>query len=446
MSVDDFTPPSAAEIGSFEANGWLLQRTVLGDAQVDAIDASVQRLRSWADSGGPGIHHFEQTAFGPAIARSEYFLGEDDILDELMIGVRLPQVATALFGEPATLFKEKINYKHPGGGGFAPHQDAAAYRFAERHISCMVPLDPATEASGCLWVAPGYRDGLLPVDSGNRIAPDVADRLAWEPVEVFPGDLLWFDSFTPHKSGTNTTDRPRRAFYLTYNAASAGDLRAAYYADKTGEFAREGETFGGDRVRLSISDDFLGKPIEAADGIESLRKMFDAAAAGRLYDEAITERQHALQCAALARAAGASPSLVTAALCHDIGHFLVGDLYSIDEKLDDDAGHERAGAAWLRQYFGPHVSAPVALHVAAKRYLCAVEPGYFEQLSPSSVRSLAVQGGPMTPDEVRAFERNRFHAAAVQLRRWDDQGKDPDIPDGDLDAFLEIAVEALAVS
>ena len=81
-------------------------------------------------------------------------------------------------------------------------------------------------------------------------------------MEAEPGDVVYFDSYAPHRSGTNRSSRPRRALYLTYNAASAGDLRDTYYADKARELAREGATFAGERVRISISDDFLGRPVE----------------------------------------------------------------------------------------------------------------------------------------------------------------------------------------
>jgi hypothetical protein len=80
-------------------------------------------------------------------------------------------------------------------------------------------------------------------------------------VPLEPGDLLVFDSYTSHYSDTNTTDRSRRAAYLTYNAASLGDHRDRYYADKRAEFAHEGGDFGGERVRISITDDFLGRPV-----------------------------------------------------------------------------------------------------------------------------------------------------------------------------------------
>jgi ectoine hydroxylase-related dioxygenase (phytanoyl-CoA dioxygenase family) len=125
----------------------------------------------------------------------------------------------------------------------------------------MVPLDPATPASGCLFVAPGYEAGQLPTDERGRIAEATAAQLEWQAVPLEPGDLLFFDSYTPHYSDTNTTARPRRAAYLTYNAASLGDHRDRYYADKRAEFDRAGDDFDGERVRISITDDFLGRPV-----------------------------------------------------------------------------------------------------------------------------------------------------------------------------------------
>src|SRR6185312_3352403 len=121
------------------------------------------------------------------------------------------------------------------------------------------------------------------------------------------------------------------------------------------------------------------------------------------------------QAGALAEAAGAPSPLVAAALLHDVGHL----------RGETDARHGPAGAQWLSQWFGPAVTEPVRLHVAAKRYLCATEPGYFGLLSPESVRTLALQGGPMTPDQAAAFEALPNSRDAVAVRRWDDQAKDP---------------------
>ncbi|HEY5663776.1 MAG TPA: phytanoyl-CoA dioxygenase family protein [Ilumatobacter sp.] len=241
--------------------GWLLLPGALDDRLLDELRAGVDELRRWAAGDGPGLHHFEQTDAGPALARSELFADDQAVLGAFIRSGVVPGLLEQLFGQPAVLFKEKVNYKAPGGAGFAPHQDATAYRFVEHHISVMVPLDPATSASGCLWFAPGHGRGRLPTEAGNRIAPEVVAQLAWQPVEAHPGDLVVFDSYAPHHSGTNTTDRSRVALYLTYNAASDGDQRATYYADKQAELAAGDGTFGNERVRISVNDDFLGRPV-----------------------------------------------------------------------------------------------------------------------------------------------------------------------------------------
>lgn len=141
--------------------------------------------------------------------------------------------------------------------------------------------------------------------------------------------------------------------------------------------------------------------------------------------EAVTMQQHMLQCAHLAELEGASDELVAAALLHDIGHYLgeFGEDY-IAQGVDDL--HEEAGAKVLAGFFPPLVVECVRLHVAAKRYLCATDPGYFSRLSPASVATLALQGGPMAADEVADFERNPFFREAIRVRRWDEAGKAAD--------------------
>jgi gamma-butyrobetaine dioxygenase len=140
------------------------------------------------------------------------------------------------------------------------------------------------------------------------------------------------------------------------------------------------------------------------------------------YGEHITQEEHAIQCAALAEREGAPEALVLAALLHDVGHLV--------EQADDAYGHhrhDRSGADYLGRFFGSEVTEPVRLHVAAKRYLCAVEPGYQEKLSPASAYTLSKQGGPMSAEEAAAFEANERFAEAVRLRRWDEGGKVEDL-------------------
>ena len=156
------------------------------------------------------------------------------------------------------------------------------------------------------------------------------------------------------------------------------------------------------------------------------------------YGEDITQTQHAVQCATLAQRAGAAPELITAALLHDIGHLL--------EEISKEHGnfrHDRVGADALAADFGPQVSEPVRLHAQAKRYLCTTETGYHDTLSEASKYSLQKQGGLMTAEEVQQFEQQPYFAAAIQLRRWDDHGKDPTIADQDITVFRSVVQQAL---
>src|SRR6266852_3923944 len=173
-------------------------------------------------------------------------------------------------------------------------------------------------------------------------------------------------------------------------------------------------------------------------GVEAIAGLFAGPGARDYLGEAVTIGEHMRQAGALAEAAGAAAPLVAAALLHDVGHLLneprggLGPLGSgvspgdrVSPRASTDRRHGSCGARWLSQRFGEAVTEPGRLHVAAKRYLCAVEPGYLGRLSPESVRTLALQGGPMTAAQAEAFEALPFARDAVAVRRWDDEAKDP---------------------
>ncbi|HSU06688.1 MAG TPA: HD domain-containing protein [Acetobacteraceae bacterium] len=153
----------------------------------------------------------------------------------------------------------------------------------------------------------------------------------------------------------------------------------------------------------------------------------------------VTQLQHALQSAWLAEQDGADASLIVAALLHDIGH-MTANLGDNPAAAGVDDRHEQIGHAYLAQHFGPDVTEPVRLHVAAKRYLCATEPGYFERLAPDSVLSLSLQGGPMSEAEQEAFCANPHAEAAVRLRRYDEAAKVKDLETPGVGHFLGLVV------
>jgi predicted HD phosphohydrolase len=150
--------------------------------------------------------------------------------------------------------------------------------------------------------------------------------------------------------------------------------------------------------------------------------IFNRRGAGAYFGESVSMTEHALQAAFFAKAADAAPGLVIAALLHDVGH-LVEDVPDDLADWTRDAHHEEVGSRWLAARFPPEVSEPVRLHVPAKRYLLATDAGYFSRLSPASLVTLKLQGGPMQAHEVAHFEGERFHQEAVLLRQCDDRGK-----------------------
>ncbi|MEU9078965.1 TauD/TfdA family dioxygenase [Kitasatospora sp. NPDC048538] len=156
--------------------------------------------------------------------------------------------------------------------------------------------------------------------------------------------------------------------------------------------------------------------------LDAIAALFADEGAGEYLGEEVTMAEHMLQAAAAAEAAGAPEHLVAAALLHDLGHFR-GTLHGRDLMEGRDNRHSDTGADWLAQWFGPEVTEPVRLHVAAKRYLCAVEPGYRERLSEASEYTLTVQGGPMDGPQAAAFAELPGAADAVAVRRWDEQAK-----------------------
>jgi [1-hydroxy-2-(trimethylamino)ethyl]phosphonate dioxygenase len=157
----------------------------------------------------------------------------------------------------------------------------------------------------------------------------------------------------------------------------------------------------------------------------------------RLYGEDVTELQHALQCAMLARRAGEPARIVAACLLHDYGH-LLHDLGEDIAECEVDARHETLGADRLAPYFGPEVVEPIRLHVAAKRYLCWRQPGYANGLSDASRRSLRLQGGAMTEGEAECFARTPHAQAAVRVRRYDDAGKMKHLTCPGLESYREL--------
>lgn len=196
------------------------------------------------------------------------------------------------------------------------------------------------------------------------------------------------------------------------------------------------------RILLVLPLERLTAMLTTQNAIDELQRLYSTYGS-HSYDEAMSQLQHAVQAARLAEAEGYDPEVVLAAFFHDVGHLLVEEV-PVQERDSAIYRHQQVGADYLLLLgFSHRVARLVREHVAGKRYLVAVDPDYLATLSEASVRSLDFQGGPMSYEEVCAFESDPDRELFVQLRRWDDRAKNPQDQNIDCSKYMEMAREHL---
>lgn len=247
---------------SWETNGFLKISGFFSDSEVAALRQWVAEIESWEQDPVRWLHHYESVSDGTRLSRTENFIPYHEGMKSTLTTAKVSNVISELNGEPAVLYKEKINYKYPGGGGYAPHQDAPAYEFVKNHTTCLISIDAATVENGCLYFSPGrHREGMIALDADGCIAPGVADSMEWVPAPTQPGDILLFSSYIPHKSGANGSSLPRRIIYAVYNNLSDGDWRDKYYEDKRQAFSEYAADDSGRSGQISKIAHFRGRTV-----------------------------------------------------------------------------------------------------------------------------------------------------------------------------------------
>jgi hypothetical protein len=238
----------------------VVREAVLDAAELGGLQAWVDDVEAWPSGSHRWGQYAELTTQGPRICRTENVSACHEGVARLVDG-QLAQIAADAMGEPVTPFKDKVNYKQPGGAGFSPHQDRRAYPGVDRVTSMLLAIDDCTEDSGCIWLADGV-DELLPVDERGVVRADIAGSLAWYPVELRAGDAMCIGGFAPHYSAVNGSSVRRRVLVASYAPASEGYDRAAYY-DARAERMRAATARDG-RFRISTLADFDGVEVEVA--------------------------------------------------------------------------------------------------------------------------------------------------------------------------------------
>lgn len=247
---------SPRDIEAFHNDGFIIKRVLLAPDEAHAVAAMSDEIAAWPERPGKAMMYFESslTRSGERLlSRIENFFPYHAGFREFLNGEVLLGGAARLFGESAVLFKDKINFKL-GASGFTPHQDVQAGwdSYASLHITAMVTIDPATIENGCLETVAGHHCGGL---IGRMWAPlDDADTesMRFVPCLRAPGDAVFFDSYTPHRSGPNLSGDPGRVLYITYNRLSEGDHRRQYYADKRNSYPPDCERTPGRQYRFRV--------------------------------------------------------------------------------------------------------------------------------------------------------------------------------------------------
>jgi hypothetical protein len=229
--------PSAADVAAFRADGFVLLRGLFDAEEMRRIAQWVDELQAHPEVPGAQMMYFEAAAGEPGrrlLNRIENFAPFHGGLGALVTGSKLLDALSALLGEEAILFKDKINFKMPGGSGFEPHQDSQAGwgDYADLFVTAAIAVDRVSVENGCLELAHWRHKRQLIGDLWKPLEDAQLTGVEFVPYPMEPGDAAFFDSYLPHRSAPNATQAPRRVLYLTYNRASAGDHRARYYADK----------------------------------------------------------------------------------------------------------------------------------------------------------------------------------------------------------------------
>jgi len=247
---------SEAQRAHFRDRGWVLARGFCTSEETLQLSAWTDDLARCPERAGAQMVYHEMSLEAPTVRlvqRIENFCPFHERFDRFVRG-RLQAATESLLGERVVLFKDKINFKMPGGAGFEPHQDQQAgwSRYAPLFVTALVSLDAAPLESGCLEIADAPRLTGLIGQEWQPLSALELKGLSLQPLTCEPGDVIFFDSFVAHGSKPNRSPRPRRILYLTYNPASAGDHREQYFRDKRASFPPDIERLPGVEYRFRV--------------------------------------------------------------------------------------------------------------------------------------------------------------------------------------------------
>jgi len=251
------------QLKKFKEDGCLLVKNLFTNEEIEPLRNSIEKFSQMKPSDwkkGNEMAYYETNTKNNnerLLCRIEKYVDYHPEFRQFAYSKKILDCVEDLLGEPCVLFKDKINFKKPGGGGFRPHQDVNARwdDFVKYTINVLISTDESTPENGCLEVARGHHKRGLISKYDRPLEGNDLNGMTFEKIPTQVGDVLFFDHFTPHQSKQNKSDKPRSNVYLTYNAISEGDHRMEYLARKRKELPPDNEREG---------IDFKNSPIHEA--------------------------------------------------------------------------------------------------------------------------------------------------------------------------------------
>lgn len=224
----------------FKKNGYLKLTNVFSNQEIIKLKKYVNEIEKFKEKKNKYMLYYDNFKGVNFLTRTENFLPYHKKINQFFKKKKISSLVDALIKYKSIIFKDKINWKYPRAKGFEPHQDAQVWEYLypkiKTFISLSISIDKTNKKNGSLEVVGKmHKKGLLG-NNKSAINKKLVKKMKWKRLNTNPGDIIFFDSYTPHRSGTNLSNSPRRIIYLTYNARKDGDLKKEYFINKRNSF------------------------------------------------------------------------------------------------------------------------------------------------------------------------------------------------------------------
>ena len=357
------------------------------------------------------------------ILSSEFFAHNNNHIKSIINDSNINYIINNINNYKYTLYKEKINYRHPEIN-LKPQQYITANPNSNNHITCLIPLCNTHKLNGSIQFSPLTNNNLnkntiIPHNNHSIIYPD---KLKWEsPIKTNFGDIILFDSYIPHKISQNILDTPRKSLYLTFNNSNEGNLRNTYYDIKKKNILNNTNSLI-THLDCSFTDNISDNSLNKNYVINYIINLYKNHG-NTFYDKNITQTQHAFSTMNEAIQNVQPQYFQLASFLHNIGLLIINQSNNNHHLVEKNLHNQLISYNFLKQYFPDKITKPILNHVIAKRYLCSQFKPYYDKLSQKSKNTFKIQGGFLTNHSIKKFEKNKYFNDTIKLRKYNDLSK-----------------------